>query len=111
MIGPAGIMNGYMMPNQINQFSIPGMNNNLVPPAQHPTIKVDEGVKTEIEENELNSQPVPTLDIKVSNVVCKFRVRCHINLRKLAQEAFNTEYDAAHSVSNNWSIHKISLYL
>lgn len=110
MIGPAGIMSGYMMPSQMNGFSIPGMNNNLMP-NQHPTIKVDEGVKTEIDENELNAHPVPTLDIKVSNVVCKFRVRCHINLRKLAQEAFNTEYDAAHSVSNFYLFHKISLYL
>jgi len=119
LIGPAGVMSGYVISNQINGFSIPGMNNNLMP--QHPTIKVDEGVKTEIPENEQHSQPVPTLDIKVSNVVCKFRVRCHINLRKLAQEAFNTEYDAAHSkvtlrlrkphcIANIWSSGKIAIF-
>lgn len=127
-IGLAGIMNGYMMPPVSAPpmgFSIPGlpgMNNNisngLPQKVETPNIKVDDGVKTELQEHEC---PAPSLDIKVSNVVCKFRVRCHINLRKLAQEAFNTEHDEVHGkvmirlrkphcIANIWSSGKISIF-
>lgn len=35
----------------------------------------------------------PTIDINVNNVVCAFSVRCHLNLRKVALEGCNTEYN------------------
>jgi len=35
----------------------------------------------------------PTLDININNVVCSFSVRCHLNLRKVALEGCNTQYN------------------
>jgi len=68
------------------------------------------------------SSPQETLlNIKISNVVCKFRVRCHISLQELAISAFNTEYDRQRGrvmmrlrnppcYANIWSSGKISIY-
>ena len=41
----------------------------------------------------------PVIDIVVSNVVCTFNLRCHINLRRLALEGSNVEYRRENGVS------------
>lgn len=67
------------------------------------------------------SSPPMRLEIKISNVVCKYRVRCHIPLKGVAAYAFNTEYDRARGrvmmrlrdpgcFANIWSSGKISIY-
>lgn len=40
----------------------------------------------------------PSINVVISNVVCSFAVRCHINLRKLATEAANVEYKVANGM-------------
>ena len=44
-------------------------------------------------EEEDEAEEEPTIDININNVVCSFSVRCHLNLRKVALEACNTEYN------------------
>lgn len=39
-----------------------------------------------------NDQESPEIDIMISNVVCNFSVRCHLNLREIALRGFNVEY-------------------
>ena len=41
----------------------------------------------------------PVIDIVISNVVCTFNLRCHINLKRLAMEGANVEYRREHGVS------------
>lgn len=78
----------------------------------------------ESSQSPLYSSPVqngPSVDILVSNVVCKYRVRCHLNLRKIAMFGANTEYDIRHGrvlmrlrkpscFANIWSSGKISIF-
>lgn len=40
------------------------------------------------------------LDILITNVVCVFRTRCHLNLRKIALEGANVIYKRDVGVSN-----------
>ena len=55
----------------------------------------DEAVEEEeaVGEEQLQAYEEPTIDININNVVCSFSVRCHLNLRKVAMEACNTEYN------------------
>jgi transcription initiation factor TFIID TATA-box-binding protein len=39
-----------------------------------------------------DSDEKPELDIIISNVVCSFSVRCHLNLREIALNGSNVEY-------------------
>ncbi|XP_031781137.1 TATA box-binding protein-like protein 1 [Nasonia vitripennis] len=39
-----------------------------------------------------NAEEKPELDIIISNVVCSFSVRCHLNLREIALNGSNVEY-------------------
>ena len=39
-----------------------------------------------------DSEEKPELDIIISNVVCSFSVRCHLNLREIALNGSNVEY-------------------
>lgn len=39
-----------------------------------------------------NDQESPEIDIMISNVVCSFSVRCHLNLREIALNGSNVEY-------------------
>lgn len=39
-----------------------------------------------------NDQESPEIDIMISNVVCSFSVRCHLNLREIALNGCNVEY-------------------
>lgn len=84
-----------------------------------------EGLKTEDTSSQADSVstevPDYNIQLKISNVVCKYRVKCHINLKKVALEGFNTEYDRARGrvmmrlrkpacYANIWSSGKISIY-
>jgi len=47
------------------------------------------------------SEPQPeevNLDISISNVVCSFSTKCHLNLKKIAMEGSNVEYHRQHGV-------------
>lgn len=39
-----------------------------------------------------DEEPEPEIDIVINNVVCSFSVRCHLNLRDIAQKGFNVEF-------------------
>lgn len=39
-----------------------------------------------------DEEPEPEIDIVINNVVCSFSVRCHLNLRDIAQNGFNVEF-------------------
>ena len=39
------------------------------------------------------------VDIVINNVVCSFNVRCHLNLRDIAQNGLNVEYRRENGVS------------
>jgi transcription initiation factor TFIID TATA-box-binding protein len=41
---------------------------------------------------EEEAQDVPVVDIEISNVVCSFSVKCHLNLREIALNGSNVEY-------------------
>lgn len=43
-------------------------------------------------------ESVPLLDISISNVVCSFSTKCHLNLKKIAMEGSNVEYHRQHGV-------------
>jgi hypothetical protein len=53
-----------------------------------------------VEEEEAD---VPEVDIEISNVVCSFSVRCHLNLREIALNGDNVEYKREQGVSNHSS--------
>ncbi|WAR23510.1 TBPL1-like protein [Mya arenaria] len=40
------------------------------------------------------------LDISISNVVCSFGTKCHLNLKKIAMEGSNVEYHRQHGMLN-----------
>ncbi|XP_038117837.1 TATA-box-binding protein [Culex quinquefasciatus] len=49
--------------------------------------------KTAVEPVECkDEEPEPEIDIVINNVVCSFSVRCHLNLRDIAQKGFNVEF-------------------
>lgn len=54
--------------------------------------------KEEATETE-TGEPTPEIDIVISNVVCSFSVRCHLNLREIALKGSNVEYKREHGVS------------
>lgn len=43
-------------------------------------------------ENTTGDDSDPNIDIFISNVVCTFSVRCHLNLKKIGMEGVNVEY-------------------
>jgi len=45
-------------------------------------------------------EDVPEIDIEISNVVCSFSVRCHLNLREIALKGANVEYRREQGVSD-----------
>lgn len=95
---------------------LPQIKREALPPAAVPNPSFDQ------QQPPASPEPLcDNLDIKISNVVCKYRVRCHIPLQKLAQQAFNTEYDRQRGrvmmrlrdppcYANIWSSGKISIY-
>ena len=46
-------------------------------------------------------EDVPEIDIEISNVVCSFSVRCHLNLREIALKGCNVEYRREQGVGVN----------
>lgn len=44
------------------------------------------------EEEQLQEEVEPEIDIVINNVVCSFSVRCHLNLREIALNGTNVEY-------------------
>jgi len=44
-------------------------------------------------------EETPEVDINISNVVCNFSTRCHLNLRQIATRGFNVVYKREQGVS------------
>ena len=45
-----------------------------------------------LNDKEMIEEETPEVDINISNVVCNFSVRCHLNLRTVAMNGKNVEY-------------------
>nr|CAG4644271.1 EOG090X0CO7 [Lepidurus arcticus] len=58
-----------------------------VPMTQPPVVSEGEVVDLEAE-----AEPEPVIDITINNVVCSFSVKCHLNLRQIAQAGANAEF-------------------
>ena len=48
---------------------------------------------------EEEEEETPEVDINISNVVCNFSTRCHLNLRQIATRGFNVVYKREQGVS------------
>jgi len=106
---------------QVNGFQGAQTNSQVKQEVKNESIVKEEALPLEPEISQPSSPQETLLNIKISNVVCKFRVRCHINLQDLATSAFNTEYDRQRGrvmmrlrnppcYANIWSSGKISIY-
>lgn len=52
-------------------------------------------------ENEQITEPAPMpMDVTISNVVCSFSTKCHLNLKRIAMEGSNVEYHRQHGMLN-----------
>nr|CAG4652136.1 EOG090X0CO7 [Triops cancriformis] len=60
----------------------------LVKEGEEGLVKVDAEDELEPEP----AEPEPVIDITINNVVCSFTVKCHLNLRQIAQAGANAEY-------------------
>ena len=95
VLNPAATTNGYFkvkqeVNNTHQQQQIPQIKREALPLSnQSDQHQLDQ----EISQPSSPQETETLLNIKISNVVCKFRVRCHVNLQDLAMKAFNTEYD------------------
>lgn len=50
---------------------------------------------------EIDQKPEPMpLDVSISNVVCSFSTKCHLNLKRIAMEGSNVEYHRQHGMLN-----------
>lgn len=58
-------------------------------------------VDTNGDSAEPEEEDVPEIDIEISNVVCSFSVRCHLNLREIALKGCNVEYRREQGVGVN----------
>lgn len=45
-----------------------------------------------VDDREMIEEETPEVDINISNVVCNFSTRCHLNLRHIATNGANVEY-------------------
>jgi len=63
-----------------------------IAPAMPPVLPAVPNVETEAAKPDDNGAAEPILDIVISNVVCSFSVRCHLNLRQIALDGCNVEY-------------------
>lgn len=52
----------------------------------------DTGVESTQLKDNVVADDGPTLDIIINNVVCCFATRCHLNLKRIAQEGMNVIY-------------------
>jgi hypothetical protein len=52
-------------------------------------------------EIEDEADDTPEVDIHISNVVCNFSTRCHLNLRTIATNGLNVEYRREQGVSRS----------
>ncbi|KAL1490497.1 hypothetical protein ABEB36_013181 [Hypothenemus hampei] len=85
--------NGLVHPN-LNGF------NSMIPQSDYEAnelaIKEEPVISIEQDTEDNNGEPLeteePELDIMISNVVCSFSVRCHLNLREIALKGTNVEY-------------------
>lgn len=61
---------------------------------------INESIEMEDNQNEdEEEEDVPEIDISISNVVCNFSTRCHLNLRQVATNGYNVEYKREQSVN------------
>ncbi|KAF4518637.1 hypothetical protein B566_EDAN005964 [Ephemera danica] len=78
------------------QASQNGMKHLVNGASNHVTVKEEACVPANgngtVETSEEAAQDVPEVDIEISNVVCSFSVRCHLNLREIALNGSNVEY-------------------
>lgn len=75
-------LNGSLNNNSINMNNL--NNNNLID-----------------EDKEMIDEETPEVDINISNVVCNFSTRCHLNLRQIAMNGANVEYKREQGVCIN----------
>ena len=66
------------------------------------------GQNAAAEEEELAEDVKPEVDIKISNTMCTFNVRCHLNIRDIAQRGANVKYRKAKRVRS--FEHKLTSY-
>lgn len=80
------------------------MNGSQAEPCSLSDLKTDSNEGREpVEEESVGQQEeqeeTPEIDINLSNVVCNFRTRCHLNLRTIANRGSNVEFKKANNVS------------
>lgn len=114
----------YILGQQQQLHGVQSQNGNCRPGTGYEKVEVkEEAHKQEFDDTESieSSLNATSIDIKVSNVVCKYRTRCHIDLREVARSGFNTIYDKSkgkvlmqlrkpYCWANIWSSGKISIY-
>ncbi|XP_035233071.1 uncharacterized protein LOC118204882 [Stegodyphus dumicola] len=66
---------------------------NVVNVTNSTVLKCDEDNAIEqIDVQDDSNEDTPVVNISISNVVCSFNVRCHLNLRQIALTGANVEY-------------------
>ena len=65
---------------------------NKVEIVQLSEINEQQTLKNEIEKHDQKEEQEESLDIVINNVVCCFSTRCHLNLKRIAQEGLNAIY-------------------
>lgn len=53
---------------------------------------LNNGLDNVVDDKEMIEEETPEVDINISNVVCNFSTRCHLNLRQIAMNGVNVEY-------------------
>lgn len=87
--------NIYLLDNQIKQEPSSSLNNNKL-------ILTQSDIKQEQVEpiqTHINDQTEP-INIYISNVVCSYSTRCHLNLRRIATEGLHVEYKKENGMVN-----------
>ena len=59
----------------------------------------DANIEDEMDTEDEKEEETPEVDINISNVVCNFSTRCHLNLRQIATRGFNVVYKREQGVS------------
>jgi Transcription factor TFIID (or TATA-binding protein, TBP) len=87
------LTNGNHVEIKSDQYAI--QQNEIKEEAENALLMDTNGDSAEPEED------VPEIDIEISNVVCSFSVRCHLNLREIALKGCNVEYRREQGVGVN----------
>lgn len=76
-----------------------GLNNNALHESNLNSLKGDVNMNLNDKEMIEEEEEQPEVDINISNVVCHFNTKCHLNLRKVAMNGANVEYKREQGVS------------